>query len=166
MQHNRVMEIYRNNLRTGEAGLALIKTFESFVPHPYRCSAGKWTIGYGHLLTPYEIAHPRNILLAQGLQLLAVDVYIKELLLNAALRVPVSQNQWDALIAMAFNVPWLPLENSTLLRKLNAGDVAGAAAEFGRWNKQHNPKTGLLEVVNGLTRRRLAERDLFMKGSI
>lgn len=156
------MSIYRNNLRTSDAGLDLIKRWEKFMPNPYLCSAGKWTIGYGHRLTPYEIRNPRNILMAEALQYLRDDVRNKELLLNSVIRVPVTQYQFDALVSLAFNVRWLPLENSTLLRKLNAGDIAGAADEFPRWNKQISPKTGEYEVVKGLTNRRMQERAMFM----
>jgi lysozyme len=70
-------------------------------------------------------------------------------------KVPLAQGQFDALVSFSFNVGLGALGSSTLLRKLNAGDYRGAAAEFPRWNKAGG------KVYEGLTRRRAAERSLF-----
>ena len=69
---------------------------------------------------------------------------------------PVTQNQFDALVSFTYNLGAGNLRSSTLLKKLNAGDYAGAADEFPKWNK-----AGGKELA-GLTRRRNAERDLFL----
>jgi lysozyme len=69
---------------------------------------------------------------------------------------PLTQNQFDSLVDFAFNLGLGNLGSSTLLRKLNAGDVKGAADEFLRWNRAGG------QVLAGLTRRRQAERDLFL----
>ena len=69
-----------------------------------------------------------------------------------------SQNQFDAMVSFAYNVGPANLASSTLLRKHKAGDFAGAAAEFGKWNKANK------KVMAGLTRRRAAEAALYAKG--
>ncbi|WP_395225489.1 lysozyme [Salmonella sp. SKLX100676] len=71
-------------------------------------------------------------------------------------KVKLTQGQFDALVSFAYNLGARTLSSSTLLRKLNAGDYAGAADEFLRWNKAGG------KVLNGLTRRREAERALFL----
>lgn len=71
-------------------------------------------------------------------------------------RVKLTQGQFDALVSFTYNLGARSLSTSTLLRKLNAGDYAGAADEFLRWNKAGG------KVLNGLTRRREAERALFL----
>lgn len=68
--------------------------------------------------------------------------------------------QFSALVSFAFNVGCGALKRSTLLRKLNNNDVSGAANEFSRWNK------GGGKVLNGLTRRRTAERELFCSNNV
>ena len=70
---------------------------------------------------------------------------------------PLSQNQWDALISFTYNLGAANLESSTLRRLLNAGDYAGAAEQFPRWNKAGG------RVLPGLVRRRAAEQALFME---
>ena len=71
-----------------------------------------------------------------------------------AVRVPVNENQFAALVSFTYNIGAGSLSRSTLLRKLNDGDYAGAADEFPRWNKAGG------RVLNGLVRRRAAEREL------
>ncbi|EDH9820259.1 TPA_asm: lysozyme, partial [Salmonella enterica subsp. enterica serovar Typhimurium] len=71
-------------------------------------------------------------------------------------KVKLTQGQFDALVSFAYNLGARTLSSSTLLRKLNSGDYAGAADEFLRWNKAGG------KVLNGLTRRREAERALFL----
>jgi lysozyme len=155
------MSIYRNNLRISDAGLSLIKRWESCVLHPYLCSAGKWTIGYGHRLTLYEVRNPRNILLIEALQLLVTDVRVYEIFVNSCVRVPISQSQFDALVSLCFNIGCGNFEKSTLIRTLNAGDILTAANEFLKWNKVKNTRTGLYDVLKGLSNRRMAERAMF-----
>lgn len=71
--------------------------------------------------------------------------------------VPLSQNQFDALVSLVYNIGETAFSNSTLLKKLNAKDYQGAADQFPRWNK------GGGQVLKGLVRRRADERDLFLK---
>ena len=135
-----------------DAGLDLIQRFEGLRLNAYKDAVGVWTIGWGHTLT----ARPgMRITRDQALALLIGDLSRFESCVNTAVDVPLTQHAFDALVSFAFNVGCGALLRSTLLRLLNAGDHAGAAAQFARWNK-----AGGRELV-GLTRRRAAERALF-----
>jgi lysozyme len=78
---------------------------------------------------------------------------------DSIVKVTLSDEQKAALISFAYNVGQTALKGSTLLKKLNAGDIEGAANEFPRWNKAAG------KVMNGLTKRREGERALFLLGS-
>jgi GH24 family phage-related lysozyme (muramidase) len=143
-----------SGLRTiNPAGLNLIKDFEGLRLNSYRDAVGVWTIGYGHTRT----AGPgQRITNEQAIALLRQDVATFEKAVTSAVRVPVTNNQFAALVSFAYNVGSGALNSSTLLRRLNAGDASGAANEFLRWNRAGG------QVLAGLTRRREAERDLFL----
>lgn len=135
----------------------LVKHFEGFEPRAYRCPAGKLTIGYGHVVAPAEY-HLRDAALTeeQATRLLDADLGRFALQVDALLAgVSVRQHQFDALVSFAYNCGAGALRGSTLLRKLRAGDAAGAAEEFLRWNKSGG------RALPGLTRRRKAESALF-----
>ncbi|EOW2370912.1 lysozyme [Cronobacter sakazakii] len=145
-------------MQTSEKGLALIKEFESCQLKAYRCPAGIWTIGYGWTqpvdgkpIRPWmEIDMPTaERLLKTGLVGYENDVM-------KLVWVKLSQAQFDALVSFTYNVGSRNFSTSTLLKKLNRGDFAGAADEFPRWNKSRG------KVLNGLVRRRAAERELFL----
>lgn len=138
----------------GWNGLKLIKSFEGFSPLEYTCVAGKRTIGYGHVLRVGE-SYPAGVTEAEAETLLLDDVAEAEQTVIDLVEVPLSANQFDALVSFVFNVGWRKFAGSTLLKKLNATDYDGAAAEFLRW-KYANGK-----VINGLLRRRTAEKKLF-----
>lgn len=139
--------------KTGPRGLALIKSFEGLRLQAYTCPAGVLTIGYGS--TGPHVRPGMRITEQQADALLLSDLSRFEAAVTGAVRVPLTQAQFDALVSFTFNVGVAALRSSTLLRKLNAGDYAGAAAEFARWNKAGG------KVLAGLTRRRAAERALF-----
>lgn len=142
-------------MQTGPNGLSLVKSFEGLRLTKYQDVVGKWTIGYGHLILPSE-SFPAPITESQAEALLRKDLSISEAGVSNLVKVPINQNQFDALVSFTFNLGVGNLQNSTLLKKLNAGDKQGAADEFLRWNK-----AGGKEVA-GLTRRRAAERSLFL----
>lgn len=147
-------------MKPSENCVALIKHFEKFEPRAYRCPAGKLTIGYGHVIHASE-HHLRDAVLseAQASALLAADLAKfapqVESLLKGVVTAP---GQFDALVSFAFNCGMGALRGSTLLKKLRAGDVIGAAGEFKRWNKSNG------KVLAGLTRRRSAEERMFTVG--
>lgn len=141
---------------TGQHGLDLIKSFEGLRLTTYKDIVGIATIGYGHVENPLPPGGSRTITQQQAGTILQEDLQRFERALNAMLQVDVTQNQFDALISFSFNLGSRNLQDSTLLKKLHAGDVAGAANEFLKWNRAGG------KAVDGLTRRREAERQLFL----
>lgn len=140
--------------KTGPQGLELIKSFEGLRLQRYQDVAGKWTVGYGHLILPTErFDQPINP--GTALALLKKDLRRTEQGVNSAVRVPLTQNQFDALVSFAFNLGVGALQKSTLLRLLNLRDYSGAAKQFLVWNRAGG------KVVAGLTRRRTAECSTF-----
>lgn len=144
-------------MKVSDAGLGIIKRFEGFQPHWYTCPAGKLTIGYGHVKRQSDgVKAPLTE--EQATALLRRDAAIAECDVHLLVKVPLAQCQFDALVSFAFNLGAANLKSSTLLRKLNAGDHAGAAREFGRWvNSNGKPLAGLIA-------RREAERAMFEGG--
>lgn len=142
----------RKVMQISKAGLDLIKQFEGLYLKAYRCPAGVPTIGYGHTA---GVAMGQTITQQQADDYLRRDVRQFERAVARLVTVPLTQGQFDALVSFAFNLGEGALAQSTLLRMLNAGDYAGAAAQFDRWNKAGG------RVLPGLVRRRAAERALF-----
>lgn len=145
-------------MQTSEKGLALIKEFESCQLKAYRCPAGVWTIGYGWTqpVDGKPVRAGMEIDMPTAERLLKTGLIGYENDVMKLVRVKLSQAQFDALVSFTYNVGSRNFSTSTLLKKLNAGDYAGAADEFPRWNKSHG------KVLNGLVRRRAAERELFL----
>ena len=147
----------RLNMQISDKGLQFIARFEGFRSKPYRCPAGVPTIGYGHTAGVHMSDPP--ITKDDALDLLRDDVSRFEKAVSDAVRVPLTQSQFDALVSFAFNVGAGALRRSTLLKLLNQHEPAHVvAAEFLRWNKAGG------KVLNGLTRRREAERTMFLRG--
>lgn len=139
-------------MRISDSGLDLIKRFEGLRLHSYRCPANIPTVGYGH--TGADVCDGQTITLEKADELLRADVMRFEDGV-ARLAPTTTQGQFDGLVSFAFNLGLGALKSSTLLRKHNAGDYEGAAAEFGRWNKAGG------KVLNGLVRRRADEAALY-----
>jgi lysozyme len=139
-------------MKLSPAGLELIRDSEGFRADAYRDAIGVWTIGYGHTAT---VRPGDRITVEQGLALLRGDVAGAEAAVVRAATVPLRQGQFDALVSFAFNLGAAALAGSTLLRRLNAGDTTGAAAEFPKWCHAGN------QVLPGLVTRRARERALF-----
>jgi len=133
------------------AGLALIKEFEGCVLHSYYDAADVPTIGYGH--TGADVTPGRTITQAQADALLSADLDKFEDQVSGLVEVPLSDNQFAALVSFQYNTG--ALAGSTMLRMLNAGEYAEAAGQFELW--VHAGST----VLPGLVRRRAAERALF-----
>lgn len=141
---------------------ALIKRFESFSATPYRCPAGKLTIGYGHVVKMTDRIVP-PITVEHATALLADDLAPVEIYLTGVLP-DITQSQFDALASFAYNAGIGALDGSTLLKRVKAGDMAGAGAEFGKWNKAR--VNGVLTKLGGLVKRRAAEAALFLSTEI
>lgn len=148
----------------------MLKSFEAgphggFAPVQYRCPAGKQTIGWGHVIRPMErIVTPLDEAGAEKLLLSDIDQFKK--VVDSLVKVKITLAMQSALIAFAFNIGRVAFAKSTLLRKLNSANYVAAADEFLRWNKATDPKTGKKVVLKGLTRRRIAEQELFMADGI
>ena len=144
------------NLGTYEPALAagFISSFEGCRLSAYKCSAGVWTIGYGH--TEY-VKEGDTCTEEQANAWLIEDIRNTQLLLAHYVNVPVSEGEFVALVSLAFNVGVGALMKSKLLRKLNSGDREGAAEEFLDFDLANGKR------LAGLTRRRKAEHDLFLQ---
>lgn len=161
-------------------GLTLIKKWEGVEDgnpstvnlDPYLDPLGIWTIGWGHAIldihkkllrgpamkTQAYALYPLGLTYLQAETLLLADSLEASKNVEALARVPLTDNQFDALVSFQFNTG--ALRGSTLLKKLNAKDYAGAAAQFERWTKGHDAHGNLVELP-GLVQRRAAERMLF-----
>lgn len=141
------------NKRIGQAGLALIKQYEGCRLAAYKCSAGVWTIGYGHTAGVHS---GMTITQAQADAYLQQDIAKFEGYVNNPAYVPITtnlnQNQFDALVSFAFNL------GAGNLRKLCKGRTA---AQIARTMPNYNKAAG--KVLAGLKRRRAAEQALFNK---
>jgi lysozyme len=144
----------------------LVKHFEGLFLKAYKCPAGVWTIGWGHTGLRHNdgtVRAGRVITKAQAEELLKLDLVEKYApMVRRLVKAPVNQAQFDALVSFHFNTG--KLGASTLLKRLNAEDYAGAAEQFMRWTKARDPKTGQRVELRGLVRRRRAERALFLGG--
>lgn len=152
----------RGSRRINAAGLAIIKEFEGLRLNAYLCPAQVWTIGWGH--TGPDVKRGMVISEGRAEQLLRDDLDRFEAAVQRLASV-VTDNQFSAMVSFAFNVGEDEdadtiaegLGDSTLLRKHNAGDFAGAAREFAKWNKAAG------KVLPGLTRRRAMEAALYQR---
>ena len=142
-------------MQINQAGLDLIKSFEGCKLQSYQDVVGVWTCGWGS--TGPDISGPMTWTQAQADARLAHDLQKFENGVNSCVKVELTDNQFAALVCFAYNCGLGNLQSSTLLKCVNASDTAGAAAQFLRWNKAGG------NVVPGLTRRRQAESDLFLK---
>lgn len=145
-------------MQTSEKGIALIKEFEGCKLTAYRDSVGVWTIGYGWTqpVDGKPIRAGMTIKQETAERLLKAGLVSYESDVSRLVKVGLTQGQFDALVSFTYNLGARSLSTSTLLRKLNSGNYAGAADEFLRWNKAGG------KVLSGLTRRREAERALFL----
>lgn len=143
-------------MKTSKRGLNFIKQWEGWSEKAYQDAAGKWTVGYGQ--TGPHITPHTSISREQGEAYLASHVEEVEQALEELIGVPLTQPQWDAVVSFSYNVGVRAFANSTLLRKLNTGNMKGAAKEFTRW-----VYAGGLPL-RGLVLRRQAEKKLFEEG--
>jgi len=155
MQHphsiERSISLSRN---INKAGLELIKDFEGFYAEAYICPAGVWTIGYGHTK---DVHKGQWVSRQQAEELLQEDLEEAQEAVERYIEVPLTDNQFAALVSFTFNLGAGNLKTSTLLRKLNAGDYDAVPSELARWIKAGG------KTLTGLVRRRAAETELFMQ---
>ena len=140
-------------MKTSQEGIALIKKFEGCELTAYQCSAGVWTIGYGHTK---DVVEGMEISQETAEEWLVKELDEYENYIHKYVSAPLSQNQFDALVSWVYNLGPANLKASTLLKVLNAGDYEGVPAQIKRWNKAGG------QVLEGLIRRREAEALLFL----
>lgn len=145
-------------LRTSAEGLELIKSFEGFRETATRLPDGRWTIGYGHVRTARE---GLTINQKDAEDLLTYDLKPVEDAVATLIYAPLMQNQFDALVSLAFNISPAQFRDSDILRNLNAGDFLAAANGFDLWRKARIH--GRVMIVDALVRRRAAEKGLFLE---
>lgn len=145
------------------SGVDLIKGFEGLKLNAYLDSVGVWTIGYGTIKYPNGVSVKKGdaCTASEAQTYLANDCKVFVNAVNKLVKVPLTQNQFDALVSLVYNIGETAFAGSTLLKKLNAKDYAGAAAQFEVWNKGR--VKGKLTVIPGLANRRAAERKVFEK---
>ena len=141
--------------KTSKAGIDLIKSFEGLRLTGYTCAAGKATVGFGHCGPEVKVG--MVITQDEADRLLAEDLAKFEAGVNAAVKTPISQNQFDSLVSFSFNVGLKAFQNSTLLKLLNKRMYGEAAAQLERWCHANGGA-----VLPGLLRRRRAEKELFL----
>ena len=144
-------------MKTSQAGIDLIKEFEGFRCDAYLCPAGVWTIGYGHTA---GVKPGDYVSRERGEEMLREDLRYYEDAVNDLITVPLSQNEFDALVSFTYNLGAGALGESTLRKRLNAGEPKCPVfqQELPKWVKAGN------ETLPGLVRRREAEVELACSG--
>ena len=139
-------------MEISQEGLALIKKFEGCKLESYKCAAGVWTIGFG---STNNVKEGMEISQQRADALLLEDVGVFEEAVNKAVKVPLEQHEFDALVSWTFNLGPSNLNSSTMLKVLNDNKKSEVPAQMRRWNKAGG------ETLQGLIRRREAESLLF-----
>ena len=139
-------------MKLGERGTEILKYFEGCKLTAYQDSVGVWTIGYGHTKGVYN---GMTITQEEAEQMLLTELEEYEGYIEDMVTVPLTQNQFDALVVWIYNLGPTNFKNSTLLKELNAGNYNAAGQEITRWNKAGG------KVLAGLVKRREAEAELF-----
>ena len=134
-------------MNIGQKGIDLIKHFEGCELNAYKCPAGVWTIGYGHIK---GVSEGMSITQEQAEQMLLDELKEYENYINELVTVNLSQNQFDALVSWVYNLGPANLSASTMLKVLNSGEYEDVPAQMKRWNKAGG------KVLEGLIRRREA----------
>ncbi len=147
-------------MKISQQGIDFIKQFEGFRTKPYLCSAKVPTIGYGSTRyadgTPVSLRDP-VITEAVALELFASTLTTYEKAVTKAVKIPLEQYEFDALVSLCYNIGVGNLASSTLVRLLNEDEARiEVAGQFLRWNRANSV------VISGLTRRREVERQMFL----
>lgn len=141
--------------------LNTIQQFEGLKLKAYKDSVGIWTVGFGNIFnldTGNPIKEGDEITLETAERWLKIEVDNLQAKMRKVITVPLNDNQWTALTSLAYNIGFGAFKRSTLLRLLNAGaSKEEVAKQFLRWNKAGGKE------VKGLTNRRQAESNLFLK---
>lgn len=146
----------KDNFRLiNQDGVDIIKKYEGCKLDAYQDQVGIWTIGYGH--TGVEVVGGLQWSQEDAYSYLNSDLHKFEGGVTALVTCPTNDNQFSALVCLAYNIGLGNLGKSALLKTVNSGDFEAAADHFLLWNRANG------EEVEGLTRRRQEEKDLFLK---
>lgn len=143
-------------MKLSQKGIELIKQFEGYSSKAYPDPAtggAPWTIGYG---TTKGVKPGMIITAEQAEKMLRDDVEKFESGVSSLITAPTTQGQFDAMVSLAYNIGLGNFGKSTLLKKHNARCYICAADQFRVWNRANG------KVMNGLTKRRAAEREVYM----
>ena len=146
-------------MKLSAEGINLIKRFEGVRNRPYRCSAGLWTVGVGHLIGDGKSLPKdwdRTFTEEEINALLIWDLNRFERGVRMYIKVPLRQSEFDALCSFSFNLGLGTLQRSTLRQKINRNDKEGAAKEILRYCRAGG------KIIKGLQRRREAEYKMFL----
>ncbi|MEG1856302.1 MAG: lysozyme, partial [Acinetobacter sp.] len=140
-------------------GVDLICSFEGKRLFAYDDGVGVWTIGFGTTVYPNGIRVKKGDTCteAQAKAYMQNDLKKFEQAVNGAVNIPLNQNQYDALVSLTYNIGAAAFSKSTLVKKLNAGDIQGAADQFDVWINAGGKR------MQGLVNRRAKEKALFLK---
>jgi len=149
----------RSSSKVSSSGLQFIKDSEALRLRSYKDSGGKWTIGYGHLIKLPEEQYLLDKIISpdKAQQLLIQDIKLAETTIKNDVLVKLTQNQYDALVSLIFNIGGTAFKGSTMLVTLNKADFTRAANEFPKW-RFINKKESV-----GLLARRAKEQSLFLR---
>jgi len=142
-------------MNISQKGINLIKNFEGCRLTAYKCPANILTIGYGH--TGSDVHTGQKITQEEAEKLLRQDLIVHCNNVSRLVKVPLNQNQFDALVSFEYNVGYGAFMNSTLLKLLNQKKYKEASEQFGRW------KFAGGKILAGLVKRREAEKQLFLQ---
>ncbi len=147
-----IIYFFNRTMKISNKGLDIIKQYEGLKLQAYQCTAGVWTIGYGHTK---GVKQGDSINEEQAEQYLIRDVQVAEDAINAE-NLNINQNQFDALVSFVFNCGVAAFKSSTLLRKIKAdANDPAIADEFAKWRNAGG------SAVAGLVRRRGSESNLY-----
>jgi lysozyme len=140
-------------MRINERGIAILKECEGLRLNAYRCPAGIWSVGYG---STKKVTEGMVINRDEAEARLVEDLALVEKQVNQLVQVPLTENEFSALVSFCYNVGATRFKSSTLLKKLNRGDLFGVAQEFHRWVYTQG------RILPGLMNRRRQEQALFL----
>ena len=140
-------------MKIGPAGITLIQSFEQCRLKAYKPTPEDvWTCGWG---STKGITEDTEWTQEQADAAFLKDLEWVEICVNKAVTAVLTQNEYDSLCSLCFNIGCTAFGKSTLVKLLNDSDYEGAAAQFKVWNRQKG------QVLAGLTKRRAAEEQLF-----
>lgn len=145
-------------MKVSQKGVDLIKSFEGCRLKSYQDSVGIWTIGYGCITYPtgVKVREGEKCTQEEAEFFLKYEISLKSGPVSSMVTVPITQNQFDALVSFAYNCGVGALRKSTLLKKVNANpNDPSIELEFMKWTKAGGKE------LNGLKKRRQAESDLY-----